>query len=104
MPRMPENELDRGLGQSWLPCLAQAALITLHALAKFHFSRVAQACPSDPVWRGPNWNFFQVSLTENDNSERRTKGGKRGRKRELQWRHRVAGGDRGTLLVRKGAE
>ena len=50
MPRMPENELDRGLGQSWLPCLAQAALMTLHALPKFPFSRVAQARPSDPLW------------------------------------------------------
>ena len=59
MPRMPENELDRGLGQSWLPCLAQAALMTLHALPKFPFSRVAQARPSDPpLWMGPNWNFF----------------------------------------------
>ena len=62
MPRMPENELDRGLGQSWLPCLAQAALMTLHALPKFPFSRVAQACASDAHWMGPNWNFFTGKL------------------------------------------
>ena len=53
MPRMPENELDRvpeWYREPRLPCVAQAALITLHALPKFPFSRVAQACPSDPLW------------------------------------------------------
>ena len=57
--------------------------MTLHALPPFPFSRVAQARPSDPLWMGPNWNFFfQVSLTENDNGERRKMGGKEGTERE----------------------
>ena len=61
MPRMPENELDRvpeWYREPRLPCVAQAALITLHALPEFPLSRVAQASLSDPLWMGPNWNIF----------------------------------------------
>ena len=52
MPRMPENELDRvpeWYREPRLPCVAQAAPNYPACLPKFYFSRVAQACPSDPL-------------------------------------------------------